>query len=560
MCDCDSTEVPTSPTTGAPVRTVAEKLYETISVKDFGAKGNGSDDDTAAIMAAFNYAKTSNRGALLFPPGRYCVTSMSWTGNSMAIRFDRAQLYGIATTSQPALLTLHNFRQSTISGLEIETDGDTSSPTHYGNYGCALRLSTSDSNSPTQFLTIDGIFIRYFKAGIVHGNLIDNPPQPSYAQSEIFIRNYKVRGVQQLFFGNATNGYITFSGCVFSRFCPSEVTAPIWDASSCFNIRNDAGMVISIGDEFQVSEAGGYNNYGKDITIIGPVYEHSVADHITGDYSISGLTNGYYGSGALTPITIAPGSTGRLLLNDVKLRRPDGTAGFSGAILIDAKESPGYKIAISNSRFIEWPSNLVNASVFLVRGGHTVMQNVEVDNSASEVPSFAFDDIGNTFNVADPTGESISTTPDLSAKGGWVHAGGSGTGAFHKYTTNLPPGETSAIRLTSSSATVLVASPNTNSGFRVDGGTSRTIRMMLLRLGPTTSFAIQAQWFSFSGTQIGNTSTVFASDAARLTSNGFDAWSELRIPANVPSGAAFGRIIFSMGSTCDVAVTGIKVV
>ena len=51
---------------GAVSRTIPSKLKDTVSVKDFGALGNGVADDTAAIQAAIN---ASNN--VFIPPGNY---------------------------------------------------------------------------------------------------------------------------------------------------------------------------------------------------------------------------------------------------------------------------------------------------------------------------------------------------------------------------------------------------------------------------------------------------------------------------------------------------------
>lgn len=60
--------------TGAVSTTVQSKLRESLSVKDFGAVGDGVADDTAAIQAAITYACLSGR-ALYAPAGRYRCTS-----------------------------------------------------------------------------------------------------------------------------------------------------------------------------------------------------------------------------------------------------------------------------------------------------------------------------------------------------------------------------------------------------------------------------------------------------------------------------------------------------
>ena len=60
--------------TGAINRTINQKAQEIVSVKDFGALGNGAADDTTAIQNAINYM-TSVGGQLFFPKGYYVVSS-----------------------------------------------------------------------------------------------------------------------------------------------------------------------------------------------------------------------------------------------------------------------------------------------------------------------------------------------------------------------------------------------------------------------------------------------------------------------------------------------------
>jgi hypothetical protein len=67
--------------TGAVARTWQSKAADFISVKDFGAVGDGTTDDYAAIQAAIAAANGTTGAKIWFPPGTYRVTSTVTLGD-----------------------------------------------------------------------------------------------------------------------------------------------------------------------------------------------------------------------------------------------------------------------------------------------------------------------------------------------------------------------------------------------------------------------------------------------------------------------------------------------
>jgi hypothetical protein len=59
--------------TGAVPRSVQSKERDIVSVKDFGAVGDGVTDDTAAIQAAVNAAEANRNNEIYFPVGNYVI-------------------------------------------------------------------------------------------------------------------------------------------------------------------------------------------------------------------------------------------------------------------------------------------------------------------------------------------------------------------------------------------------------------------------------------------------------------------------------------------------------
>jgi hypothetical protein len=71
--------------TGATSRTLDSKLRDMVSVKDFGAVGDGTTDDRAAIQAAIDSCITLDR-TLFFPNGVYAMSSFTDSASGIQVK------------------------------------------------------------------------------------------------------------------------------------------------------------------------------------------------------------------------------------------------------------------------------------------------------------------------------------------------------------------------------------------------------------------------------------------------------------------------------------------
>ena len=122
--------------TGAVTRTVASKLNDTVSVKDFGAVGDGVTDDTAAIQAAFTYA-TANNKSIYIPAGTYLSSNqITTTAGSISFFGDGVGLSKIvfnATSGGFSFSLLSQAvsrppQQLNVFKITIESNAEVSSP------------------------------------------------------------------------------------------------------------------------------------------------------------------------------------------------------------------------------------------------------------------------------------------------------------------------------------------------------------------------------------------------------------------------------------------------
>ena len=92
---------------GAVSRTVSSKLQESVSVKDFGAVGNGVTDDTAAIQAAYNCVAAVH-GILHFPEGNYICSGLDLGTGSLSCTFQGDAYDGKGAIGNISQITLKN--------------------------------------------------------------------------------------------------------------------------------------------------------------------------------------------------------------------------------------------------------------------------------------------------------------------------------------------------------------------------------------------------------------------------------------------------------------------
>ena len=185
--------------------TVREKLRETVSVKDFGAVGDGVTDDTAAIQAALD----SGAGQVTFPDGTYLISAqiepesnqtLLGTGGTLTmvngtfdqgvyvdtkpnVRIDGLRIIGASggNSFDQAILVVGSTNVTIENCLIQDIGNEAASPNEYGH---GIEIDGSSVNVKIINNTIknikgfgqfrgDGITVRSSFNTLIQGNTID---------------------------------------------------------------------------------------------------------------------------------------------------------------------------------------------------------------------------------------------------------------------------------------------------------------------------------------------------------------------------------------------------
>lgn len=167
---------------GAVVRTAQAKMRDVVSVKDFGAVGDGVADDTVAIQAAITYAATRSLvgGTVYLPPGSYKTTSTIYT-------------YGAGGVGQVALVGDGIFSTRFVPSGDFTVINLISSYVESGGFSIEWPVTAAGSipatrigieiagaNNQFSYATLKNVTVTYGYRGFVMNNWTGQPLGTAY--------------------------------------------------------------------------------------------------------------------------------------------------------------------------------------------------------------------------------------------------------------------------------------------------------------------------------------------------------------------------------------------
>ena len=350
--------------TNAVATTVQTKLREVVSVKDFGAKGDGTTNDTTAFQNALTYL--SGGGELYIPSGTYIYTT-----------------------------TLN----MSIKGLTVRGCGKTSLLQFNGTGNC-IEIKAADLASTKTAVTLDnfwvsgnvnatnGIYINYWTNWTLNDIHVGNVTGAGFYVGFSVFGYMKNLTVYDYDWGSGGFTVKPTNGLLLGRTAGGVITYPDFCATTIINanIQGVSGSGIKGVNGFNNTFVGGSseNNTGFTLELLADFQQNSFngINLEGGDTSISGSQNNFIGvilpssgndmlftstassnkvlGGTVGTMTFAAGSTG----NGVELTSITAASG-----LIDSGTDNVFEQIRVNNAFYTRLSGIINGSSFLSQGG-----------------------------------------------------------------------------------------------------------------------------------------------------------------------------------------------
>ena len=339
--------------TAAIPRTLQSKLNDIVSIKDFGAKGDGVTDDAPAINAAIaqllqGYPQSGNLAVTLyFPPGTYMISSEILLYPYITIQGAGVNCTSINAAPGSDLLWMFETADSLgQTGANIGLNGAT----------LPLQIGISDININTNGTNITAIkLVRYqhfkifncFITGGWNNSLAPDSESGIWLASignvntstDFRMHNTSINGFSNGVFcqdpvSDTRISFSKISECYRGvNSYPANYSGPVSVnvSHSIFSNIKDWGLYNSSSNPF-VSIGNNYNNVGNGTTVKSIFWEVSSQKNISIGDSF-GYTIGVVDNGSLSSIILNPGQTNISGLSANKISNTN--LGINTAISLD---------------------------------------------------------------------------------------------------------------------------------------------------------------------------------------------------------------------------------
>ena len=260
--------------TGATATSVQAKLRQTVSVKDFGAVGDGTTDDTTAINNAIAAIASPAGGTVYFPSGNYKITStITWSNKPLTLSGD-ASGFQLGTGTQITVA-------SGVTGFTVQNGSS-----GYGRDSCIENFNILSLSSG---------------AGSDVGILV----QCKMTLRNVMVQNFGSHGVYVLSATLSPNVSINANLFYFENL-------------KCYTNRGDGVRIVGIdsnaGSTINLDSS---NNTGWGLYDIANISNTHIGPHVSGNASggyyfkqYTRVIGGYKETDGLSGVTIASGGAG----------------------------------------------------------------------------------------------------------------------------------------------------------------------------------------------------------------------------------------------------------
>lgn len=368
---------------GAVLRTVEDKLRESVSVKDFGAKGDGATNDTAAIVAAIAALPTDG-GRIIFPSGTYITDTIVMPDYPKSIQLVGSGFQSCILQALSANKPIFQGSATVVAGFAECNNlfyGFTLKAHASGSTGAALNLAKC---SFTKFENIS--FALNGTGKWAYGGLLDGTAQCfGNVFTDICIRNASPITTSLFHLTNIPNlnffTQLRITGTTIGALFTSDATGGnhiiirdgqfegIVPATACINIGNGYNNVVVENCYFEDVVEAISRTSTSSITLRNNYFAASPGTTIGGQWPINYISIGNLSGGTNTRTTI-PG-----IVNIV------GSSGENGGFRIYNSTNAAFTSVAFDGAYISMNYPLGNSAYRVYNAGFTAFANLTFDST-----------------------------------------------------------------------------------------------------------------------------------------------------------------------------------